>query len=50
MYTTKPARNVPLCCAHSACCAAASAVCFKIEKDVGEEGSVVHELLWEVIF
>lgn len=49
MYTTKSACNVPLCLIHSACCTGTNAPCFKAEEDVGEEGGVVRELLWEVI-
>ena len=47
--TTKSACNVLLCLIHSGYCTDTNAPCFKAEEDVGEEGSLVHELLWEVI-
>lgn len=49
MYGTKSACNVLMCLIHSAYCPSTNTPCFKAEEDVGEEGSLVHELSWEVI-
>lgn len=49
MYTTKSACNVLLCLIYGAYRTGTNAPCSKAEEDVGEEGSMVHELLWEVI-